>query len=158
MHANLGITLKRLGRFEDALAQARRSLALARQLGDKHEAAIDARVDIAIALLELGRVDEAQAELETAIAAAGNANEQQVARLEHTLGSVLGDAGRWAEARTHHEKAVGITKGVDAGSRTKYVASLARSSQMMGDKAGAERLFREVLDERTKHLGPMPIR
>lgn len=159
--ANLGDTLRRSGRAEEAMAAYRSALAL-------RPADAPALNDLANLLVLAGRPAEAAPLFERAIAARpgfaeahgnfGNAlrdlgrGEQAVAQFRraleldpayapahNNLGIQLAEAGRFAEAATHFEAALRVTPG-DAPT----VANLARALGREGGALAAAQRWREA--------------
>ena len=98
-HANLGETLRRAGRYDEAEASLRASL----QINPKNP---DALSNLGVCLAHQGRADEALQACRAALAVA-----QPSPILHHRMGLALGLIGKPNDARASHEKALALDPG-----------------------------------------------
>lgn len=145
-HRLLALGYQGLGRFEGAIGEYRRALALA------VDAAADVRAHLAYALAVAGRLEEGLAESERAIALDPSAYFGHFIR-----GWILGENGRRDEERREYLEAVQRERD-DAD----LWELLARSWERAGESARAREAWREVMridpldDEAAEKLGVKP--
>ncbi|MDA8678623.1 tetratricopeptide repeat protein, partial [Luminiphilus sp.] len=95
-HNNLGITLKELGRLDEAEANYRQAIALKPDYAEAHN-------NLGNSLQELGRLDEAEASCRQAIVL-----EPDLAGAHNNLGVALQELGRLGEAKESYEQALAL--------------------------------------------------
>jgi tetratricopeptide (TPR) repeat protein len=95
-HSNLGITLKELGRLDQALASHNQAIALKPDFAKGHS-------NLGITLKELGRLDEALASCRQAIAL-----NPDFAEAHSNLGNTLKELGRLDEALASYNQAIAL--------------------------------------------------
>ncbi len=100
------------GRYEDALASRRESLALREGFAAEGDPQLaDSHFGIGVALHELGRHDEARGELEQALALRRRVlgeHHPMVARTHNAVGNVLMSQGRFDDAIAHLRQAIDL--------------------------------------------------
>ena len=95
-HSNLGITLRDLGRLEEAEASYRKAIALKPDYAEAHN-------NLGVTLRDLGRSKDAEASYRKAIAL-----KSDYAEAHSNLGTSLQELGRLEEAEASHRKAIAL--------------------------------------------------
>ena len=108
-----GILFLSLGRVEEARERHQRSLAIAREIGDRRLEA-EVAVPLGRALHALRRGEEAREHYEFALAIARECEDRWgEAEVLACLGSELLSLGRGEEARKHHERCLAIARDIE---------------------------------------------
>jgi serine/threonine-protein kinase len=147
-----GDTVAALGLYEEACARKRAAF------GNDHPKTLDALFGRAKLLAALGRHQQAIVAfkdlLDRNIRVRGERSEA-VQRTLSDLGSVLQDAGRFAEAQPYYERALATARALDDGTgavEAIIVNNLASLLEDRGDYAGAEAGYRRSLQLRERAL------
>ncbi|MCE9580384.1 MAG: serine/threonine-protein kinase [Deltaproteobacteria bacterium] len=123
--SNLATALRRLGRTDDAIAHARRAVALVAPLGDTHPDTLSNRTGLAQALGSAGKHAEALAELQAVLAARRATlgdDHPDVARGHTAVAVELTALGRHEEAIVELRTAIAILDRVAPGSTAALTA------------------------------------
>ncbi len=136
------------GNFEDALAAAERSLAIAESPGGDPASVALARQARAGALRGLGHHDEARAELERALEIRRRLGDpRESAWLIARLGRLAADLERPAEALARYREALEIWIGLEEWRPAAwYLIEAARASERLERSAEARALYRSAIE------------
>ena len=132
-HSNLGVTLKELGRLNDAAATFKRAIALKPDFAQAHS-------NLGNTLKELGRLDEAEASYNEAIAL-----KPDFAEAHTNLGSIFHEAGGLDEAETSLRKALDLQ--VDNSSVKHLLSAITGKLTRTAPRDYIEELFDHYADK-----------
>jgi tetratricopeptide (TPR) repeat protein/predicted Ser/Thr protein kinase len=158
---SLGFLYDSQGKYEEAVAQHRRALALKEKLyGPSNERVTDSLDNLGLALSELGRYEEGEKYLRRALEidekAFGSEHPELLAALNN-LGSLLNELGRTDEALMHLRRALRLAETA-LGSESFQVAMTLTNIGGVLEEAGrheeALATFRRSLDVCSKVFGP----
>lgn len=149
---NLGTTLRRLGKFDDALAAHEEALALRETaLGSDHPVLARTLTNTAAAYIELAKFEEADARYERAldirIRALGEEHVDVALTLQN-MGVARYRRGRIAEALPYFERALDIRQKALPENHPRVLGTMSNLAQVryeQGDIDGAGELFEDVI-------------
>lgn len=157
----LGMVHKRLGRFEEAIADYEAAIRIFGTEGGKQDPNLGRALNnLGLVYYEMSRFEEAIARLEKALAI-----HEATAGPDHPM--VAGTLGNIADARRMNGETDGIVEplqravrimesawGRDHPSTGVQLGNLARALTALGDLDEAETLHKEAIDIRSRHMGP----
>jgi eukaryotic-like serine/threonine-protein kinase len=154
-HANLLHIVGRRGDIESALMLSRQAAQLADQIFPPgHLNRAEARVNLAISLCFVGRLDEAEAHLQDALdmfrARYPDDNHPSMGMVHSAFGLVLLHAERYAEAREHLELARRLTAAESARDPLRYLMASSNLAMVLARSGQAEKateLATDLLDQ-----------
>lgn len=157
--SNRAVTLRTLGRFEEADAAYRQVLASREATLDPNDPALGLTwQNIGVNLMQMDRKAESEAAFRRAVAireTSLGANDPLTAQSIYSLGAVLGQLGRRDAARSMLERAIAVFQpGRDDDDLGVALGTLSNILLADGDLAGAEAAQRRALDVQERALGP----
>jgi tetratricopeptide (TPR) repeat protein len=135
-HSNLGVTLKELGRLDEAAASYKKAIALKPDYAEAHS-------NLGVTLKELGRLDEAAASFKKAIAV-----KPDYAEAHTNLGNTLKGLGKLDEAEASYAQAIAL-KPDHAVAHLNLGVTL----QELGRLGGAETSYKQAIALKPDYAG-----
>lgn len=157
--SNRAVTLRTLGRFDEADAAYRHVLAVREATLDSDDPALGLTwQNIGVNLMQMDRKTESEAAFRRAMTIREMSlgpNDPLTAQSVYSLGSVLGQLGRRDAARAMLERAIAVFQpGRDDDDLGVALGALSNLLLADGDLAGAEAAQRRALEVQERALGP----
>jgi tetratricopeptide (TPR) repeat protein/predicted Ser/Thr protein kinase len=158
---NSAVLLRQEGKYEDALAQHRRALAIQeRVLGPEHLDVATSLSNLSIVLVHQGKYEEALAQVQHALAieeAALGATHPNLSLALHTIGSILGRQGKYQEALPYLQRALAVRElalGPEHPSLAPSLNNLGNIFALQKKSQEALGYYQRALAMNEKALGP----
>jgi tetratricopeptide (TPR) repeat protein len=160
LHTCLGMLRRRQGRYEDAIAEHRRALAMLERFGkERNTRCSEVLNNLAVVYLDQGKYDQGESYLRRALAereAVLGPKHPGTASLNANLGMVLGVRARYGEALEYLRRSLAIREQARGPSHADVARSqeaLAAALRKLGKYEEAMALSRRALAGYTRSLG-----